>query len=69
MYGVEYVRAILALPVPPTLEESAKARVERVLSCVPTQQDVERDLAQYERYVANRDGVLEPMLVGRGEQG
>jgi transposase len=68
MYGAEYVRAILAPPAPPTPDESAHVRVSQLLSCVPTQQDVERDLAQYERYVANRDRVLDPVLAGRGEQ-
>jgi len=68
MYGAEYVRAILAPPVPPALDEAAQARVNQILSSVPTQLDVERDLAQYERYVANRDRVLDPALVGRGEQ-
>ena len=69
MYGVEYMRAILALPTSLTPDESAQVRVNRVLSSVPTQQEVERDLAQYERYVANRDHVLDPVLAGRGEQG
>jgi hypothetical protein len=68
MYGVEYIRAILEPPVPPAPDEAAQERVNRVLACVPTQQSVERDLAQYERYVANRDRVLDPVLVGRGEQ-
>jgi hypothetical protein len=70
MYGAEYVRAILAPPAPPAPEESAQVRVNvnQFLSSVPTQQDVERDLAQYERYVANRDRVLDPVLAGRGEQ-
>ena len=68
MYGAEYVRAILAPPVPPAPDEAAQARVNHILSGVPTQQEVERDLAQYERYVANRDRVLDPVLVGRGEQ-
>jgi len=68
MYGVEDVRAIFAPPTPPTPDQSAQVRVNRALSCVPTQQEVERDLAQYERYVANRDRVLDPVLVGRAEQ-
>ena len=67
MYGAEYVRAILVPPVPPVPDEAAHVRVNRLLSDVPTQQDVERDLAQYERYVANRDRVLDPVLAGRGE--
>ena len=68
MYGAEDVRAILAPPVPPAPDEAAHVRVNRLLSDVPTQQDVERDLAQYERYVANRDRVLDQVLAGRGEQ-
>src|SRR6266536_5596180 len=68
MYGAEYVRAILAPPAPPTPDEAAEVRVSQLLSSVPTQQEVERDLAQYERYVANRDRVLDPVLVGRGEE-
>jgi hypothetical protein len=68
MYGAEYVRAILAPPVPPTPDEAAEVRASQLLSSVPTQQEVERDLAQYERYVANRDRVLDPVLVGRGEE-
>ncbi len=66
-YGAEYVRAILALPTALTPDESAQVHVNQLLSSVPTQQEVERDLAQYERYVANRDRVLDPVLVGRGE--
>jgi transposase len=68
MYGAEYVRAILAPPVPPAPDDAAQAHVDHLLACVPTQRDVERDLAQYERYVANRERVLDPVLVGRGEQ-
>ena len=68
MYGAEYVRALLAPPTPSAPDEAAQERVNRLLACVPTQQNVERDLAQYERYVANRDCVLDPVLAGRGEQ-
>lgn len=68
MYGAEYGRAILAPLVPPAPDAAAQARVNHILSGVPTQQEVERDLAPYERYVANRDRVLDPVLVGRGEQ-
>jgi transposase len=68
MYGAEYVRALLAPPTPSAPDEAAQERANRLLACVPTQQNVERDLAQYERYVANRDCVLDPVLAGRGEQ-
>ena len=68
MYGAEYVRAILEPPSSLTPDESAHVRVNQLLASVPTQQDVERDLAQYERYVANRDRVLDPVVAGKGAQ-
>ncbi len=68
MYGAEYVRAILAPPVPPAPDDAAQAHVDHLLACVPTQQEVERDLAQYERYVANRERVLDALLASTGEQ-
>jgi transposase len=68
MYGAEYVRAILAPPVPPAPDEAAQAHVDQLLACVPTQQEVERDLAHYERYVANRERVLDALFAGTGEQ-
>jgi hypothetical protein len=67
-YGAEYVRAILAPPVPPAPDEAAQALVDQLLACVPTQQEVERDLAHYERYVANRERVLDALFAGTGEQ-
>ncbi len=67
MYGAEYVRAILAPPTSLTPEEAAQAHVDHFLAGVPAQQDVERDLAHYERYVANRERVLDAVLVGTGE--
>ena len=68
MYGAEYVRALLAPPVPPAPLEAAQGRVNHILASVPRQQEVERDLAHYERYVANRDCVLDPVLTGKGAQ-
>ena len=50
-YGVEYVRAILLRPPPPP-------------KIVPLRHAVERDLEQYEQYVANRD----MLLASGGEQ-
>jgi transposase len=50
-YGVEYIRAILLRPPPPP-------------KIVPLRQTVERDLEQYEQYVANRD----MLLASGGEQ-
>ena len=59
MYGVEYVRAILseitgALPKVAPQEES----LQSLRMAAPEQQDIERSLADYEQYVANRACVL-----------
>jgi transposase len=59
MYGAEYVQAILAQPVHATPKQAAF--LEGALPFVPTQQEVERDLAQYEHYVANRESVWQAM--------
>lgn len=56
MYGVEYVRAIVTLPAARP-QVSSMAQTAPALPLLPTQQDVERDLAQYEQYVANRDAL------------
>ena len=58
-YGVEYVRAILteiteAVPKIATQEES----LQSLGRSAPEQQNVERSLADYEQYVANRECVL-----------
>jgi hypothetical protein len=58
-YGVEYVRAILSelletVPKTATQEES----LQRLGRSVLEQQKVERSLADYEQYVANRECVL-----------
>ena len=59
MYGVEYIRAILseitgALPKVAPQEES----LQSLRMAAPEQQDIERSLADYEHYVANRECVL-----------
>ena len=59
MYGAEYIRAILseiteAAPKITTQEES----LQSLGRPAPAQQNVERSLADYEQYVANREGVL-----------
>ena len=59
MYGAEYVQAILAQPIRST--PSLSARLSSLLPGVPAQQEVERDLAQYEHYVANRQSVWQAM--------
>lgn len=51
--GVEYLRALLAPPVPAAARMDS-ATVSPRLRAVPSQREVERDLASYEVYVANR---------------
>jgi transposase len=58
MYGAEYVQALLAPPGRAApLCSAPLAELSSVLA-VPAQHEVERDLAHYERYVANREGML-----------
>jgi hypothetical protein len=66
MYGAEYIRAILALPAATAPNGSAQATGEPPAFSGPSQPEVERDLAHYERYVANRESILqeEPELQG-----
>jgi hypothetical protein len=66
MYGAEYVRAIVSLPTASAPSSSAETNVLALLPSLPAQHEVERDLAQYERYVANRDQVLDVALVSTG---
>ena len=66
MYGAEYVRAIVSLPTASALSSAAETNVLALLPSLPAQHEVERDLAQYERYVANRDQVLDAALVSTG---
>jgi transposase len=62
MYGAEYVRAIVTLPVASVPNGTTELRLNALLPCAPTQQEVERDLAHYEQYVANREQL--PELAG-----
>ena len=57
MYGAEYVVALLSSPhlPPPQLPAQSPLSPPRLFG--PSQQEVERDLAVYEEYVANRDSV------------
>lgn len=57
MYGAEYVQAILRLPGTTAPRSSAQTALSTLLPHVPSQQEVERDLAHYEYYVANRESV------------
>ena len=53
-FGAEYVRAVALQPQLHPLPHGCPA-LPLALAHVPTQQEVERELAQYEQYVANRD--------------
>ncbi len=66
MYGAEYVRAIVSVPTASVPPSSAETNVMALLPALPAQHEVERDLAQYERYVANRDQVLDAARVSTG---
>ncbi len=58
-YGAEYLRAIVSLPSPAMSSGPAQADSDVLTLVCPPQPEVERDLAQYERYVANRESVLQ----------
>jgi hypothetical protein len=66
MYGAEYVQAILSLSRSGAPGESAEMDLGALLPSVPAQHEIERDLAQYEYYVANRDSVGAGPLPARG---
>jgi hypothetical protein len=59
MYGAEYLRAIVALPSAAAPTGSAPITCDPLAFSGPSQPEVERDLAQYERYVANRASMLQ----------
>ena len=58
-YGVEYIRAIVALPSAAAPNGSVHITCDPPAFSGPSQPEVERDLAQYERYVANRESTLQ----------
>jgi hypothetical protein len=66
MYGAEYLRAIVSLPAEARPAASVQADLDGPGLVSPPQPEVERDLAQYEQYVANRDSLLQeiPSLQG-----
>jgi len=66
MYGAEYVRAIVSVPTASVPPSSAETNVMMLVPSLPAQHEVERDLAQYERYVANLDQVLDAASVSTG---
>jgi transposase len=59
MYGAEYVRAIVSMPSAPGSSRPAQADPDLLTLVSPSQAEMERDLAQYERYVANRESLLQ----------
>jgi hypothetical protein len=54
------------MPVASAPSGTAELRLETLLPRVPTQQEVERDLAQYEHYVANREQLRESVGMQTG---
>jgi hypothetical protein len=67
MYGAEYVRAIVTLPVASVPNGTTELRLNALLPSAPTQQEVERDLAHDEQYVANREQLPELAGIQTGE--
>ena len=65
MYGAEYIRAVFTLSSASAPHTGAQPDPSPSILAAPAQQEVERDLVQYEQYVANRDSVL---LAGVGER-
>jgi hypothetical protein len=59
MYGAEYLRALVSLPSAGVPHTPAPAEPDALRRVSPPQPEVERDLAQYERYVANWESVRE----------
>jgi len=66
MYGAEYVRAIVSLPVASTPRGTTERQMSVLLPSVPAQQEVERDMADYEDYVANREQLQIPVGMQTG---
>ena len=66
MYGAESLRAIVTLPSVSAPHESAQAASAAPVLSSPAQPEVERDLAQYERYVANRESMQQESQLVQG---
>jgi transposase len=66
MYGAEYLRAIVSPPADSALRKAA-AVLDASGLAAPAQRDIDRDLAQYEQYVANRESI--GSLARRGQTG
>jgi hypothetical protein len=69
LYGVEYVRAILAPAPSPAPSGTAQRAAEQRQARAAAQRAIERDLAEYEHYVANRDVVTGPAGLTAGGVG
>jgi transposase len=65
MYGAEYLRAILGRSRPSAAYVSAPMDAQRPWPALAGPGPLERDLAQYEHYVANRESLLEEQGVRR----
>jgi len=61
MYGAEYVRIILRMPSGSAPLLSASLVASTPVPLTPAQHAIERDLADYEHYIANRESVLQVM--------
>jgi transposase len=61
MYGAEYVRVILLLPERSAPLLSASLVAPKLVPGTVAQQAIERNLADYEHYIANRESVLQVM--------
>jgi hypothetical protein len=68
MYGAEYIRAIVALPASMGPISAAETDITMHLPDLPAQQEIERDLGHYERYVTNRAQVEDLRLTAAGGQ-
>ncbi len=68
MYGAEYVQAIMSQPRSIAPKRAAETILSAILPAVPAQHEIERDLAHYEHYVANRESVFADLLQERGGQ-
>ena len=56
-FGAEYVSALLAAPRSRPASSLTGDELPSVWRTAPSQRAIERDLAHYEQYVANRDGL------------
>jgi transposase len=67
-YGAEYLRAIVSSPATLVPAASTAQSLDALGRIGPLQPEIERDLAQYEQYVANRDSVVSALSGLQGVQ-